>query len=196
MIAPMPAPPSGDDDAVLMLRVRDGDVDAFEQLVEKHRHSVIGTATRMLGGGADAEDIAQQVFIRVWKSAPRYVATAKFTTWLMTILRNLVFNECRSRSRARLIPIDDQDDHPARQLPDTRTSPPGEAALCEELYGEIDAAIAALPENQRLAVILRRYEDMPYEDIAKVLKTSVPSVKSLLFRARGELKARLAAYLG
>jgi len=186
----------GQDDVALMLRVKAGDLEAFEALVTRHQHSVVGTAAKMLGSAADAEDIGQQVFVRVWKSAARYEPTAKFTTWLMTITRNLVFNEMRRRRRTHLVPMEaDQDDAGQHQFADGEAPAPSERLLDAELQEAIDAAIAGLPENQRVAIVLRRYEGMPYEEIAKVLKTSVPAVKSILFRARSELKERLKRYL-
>ena len=179
-----------------MLRVRDGDLEAFETLVTRHQHSVVGTAAKMLGGAADAEDIGQQVFVRVWKHAARYQPSAKFTTWLMTITRNLVFNELRRRRRSQQVSMDaDEGDTIRHQFVDEQAAPPSEEILDSELQEAIDAAIASLPETQRLAIVLRRYESMPYEEIAEVLKTSVPAVKSILFRARAELKARLKKYL-
>jgi RNA polymerase sigma-70 factor (ECF subfamily) len=184
----------GQDDVALMLRVKAGDLEAFEALVIRHQHSVVGTAAKMLGSAAEAEDIGQQVFVRVWKSAARYEPAAKFTTWLMTITRNLVFNEMRRRRRT--LPMEaDQDDAGHRQFADGEAPAPSEELLDTELQGAIDAAIAGLPENQRVAIVLRRYEEMPYEEIAKVLKTSVPAVKSILFRARSELRERLKRYL-
>ena len=183
-------------DVALMLRVRDGDLEAFETLVTRHQHSVVGTAAKMLGGAADAEDIGQQVFVRVWKHAARYQPSAKFTTWLMTITRNLVFNELRRRRRSQQVSMDaDEGDAIRRQFVDEQAAAPSEEMLDSELHEAIDAAIAGLPEAQRLAIVLRRYEGMPYEEIAEVLKTSVPAVKSILFRARAELKARLKKYL-
>ena len=183
-------------DITLMLRVRDGDLEAFETLVTRHQHSVVGTAAKMLGGAADAEDIGQQVFVRVWKHAARYQPSAKFTTWLMTITRNLVFNELRRRRRSQQVSMDaDEGDTIRHQFVDEQAAPPSEEILDSELQEAIDAAIASLPETQRLAIVLRRYESMPYEEIAEVLKTSVPAVKSILFRARTELKARLKKYL-
>jgi RNA polymerase sigma-70 factor, ECF subfamily len=183
-------------DVALMLRVRDGDLEAFETLVRRHQHSVVGTAAKMLGGAADAEDIGQQVFVRVWKHAARYQPSAKFTTWLMTITRNLVFNEMRRRRRSQQVSMDaDEGDSIRHQFVDEQAVAPSEEMLDSELHQAIDAAIASLPETQRLAVVLRRYEGMPYEEIAEVLKTSVPAVKSILFRARAELKARLKKYL-
>jgi RNA polymerase sigma-70 factor, ECF subfamily len=183
-------------DVALMLRVRDGDLEAFETLVTRHQHSVIGTAAKMLGGSADADDIGQQVFVRVWKHAARYQPSAKFTTWLMTITRNLVFNELRRRRRSQQVSMDaDEGDTIRHQFVDEQAVAPSEEILDSELQEAIDAAIASLPETQRLAIVLRRYEGMPYEEIAEVLKTSVPAVKSILFRARAELKARLKKYL-
>lgn len=183
-------------DVALMLRVSDGDLEAFETLVTRHQHSVVGTAAKMLGGTADAEDIGQQVFMRVWKHAARYQPSAKFTTWLMTITRNLVFNELRRRRRSQQVSMDaDEGDTIRHQFVDEQAAAPSEEMLDSELHQAIDAAIASLPEAQRLAIVLRRYEGMPYEEIAEVLKTSVPAVKSILFRARAELKARLKKYL-
>lgn len=181
----------------LMLRVKNGDIHAFERLVEIHQNVVIGTATRMLGNVDDAHDIAQQVFIRVWKSAPRYEPTAKFTTWLFTILRNLVFNESRRRSRRKELPLEhDNEDEPQHQFADHTAPAADQLTQQDELEQALDKAIAALPEKQRMAVVLRRHEELPYEQICEILCMSLPAVKSLLFRARAELRKQLAAYLG
>lgn len=185
-----------DDDIALMLAVKSGDERAFQTLVERHQFRIVGTIAKMLGDGSDAEDIAQQVFLRVWQSASRYQPTAQFTTWLLTITRNLVFNEMRRRQRARLVPLDPGDpERPPIEHPDPSIRSAPEEIAEGELQEAIARAIAALPEAQRLAVILRRYEEMPYEEIATVLKTSVSSVKSLLFRARTELRETLKAHL-
>ena len=182
------------DDAELMQRTASGDERAFEELIERYQMLVIGTVAKMLGDASTAEDLAQQVFIRVWQAAPRYRATAKFTTWLMTITRNLVFNETRRRGRARLFPMEHEDGTP-REIHDLRSVEPGHRLQEKELQDAIERAIASLPEQQRLALILRRYEEMAYEEIAAVLETTVPSVKSLLFRAREELRSKLAKFL-
>jgi len=183
-------------DIALMLAVKEGSEKAFEALVERHQTRVIGTITKMLGGESDAEDIAQHVFVRVWQSAPRYNPSAKFTTWLLTITRNLVFNEMRRRQRARLVPLDpgDADRAPVGHADASARSAPEEIAAAE-MQEAVSNAIAQLPETQRMAVILRRFEDMPYEEIARVLGTTVPAVKSLLFRARTDLKDRLKNFL-
>ena len=149
----------------------------------------------MLGSNSDVEDIAQQVFVRVWKSARRYVPRAKFTTWLLKITRNLVFNEVRRRSRHAQLPLQVESDDEERPIKDERAMAPDASLLEQELQRAIEAAIAQLPETQRMAVVLRRYDDLSYEQIADVLDQSVPAVKSLLFRARTQLRAHLGRYL-
>ena len=182
-------------DHALMARIAAGDHQAFRQLVERHQNAIVGTVTKMLGNTTDSEDIAQQVFIRVWKHAARYKPDNRFTTYLYTITRNLVYNETRRRSRKKTVSTDAREDEQHLQHPDLGSAQPDASLLDSELREAIDAAIASLPENQRLAVVLRRYENLPYEEIAAVLKTSVPSVKSLLFRARTTLRDSLAKYL-
>lgn len=190
-----PAGQERDVDHELMVRIAQGDHRAFRELVEKHQHAIVGTVTKMLGNASDSEDIAQQVFIRVWKHAKRYKPDNKFTTYLYTITRNLVYNESRRRSRKKTVSSDQlADDYHFETAADASARPDSEL-LESELRKAVDAAIRNLPENQRLAVILRRYEDLPYEEIAVVLNTSVPSVKSLLFRARTTLRESLAKYM-
>jgi RNA polymerase sigma-70 factor (ECF subfamily) len=183
------------EDVRLMHLVGRGDTAAFEQLIERHQALVAGTVARMLGSNSDVEDIAQQVFIRVWKSAGRYVPRAKFTTWLLKITRNLVFNELRRSKRHANLPM--QPDPQLEELPvkDAVTQTPDASLLEAELEHKIEEAILSLPESQRMALILRRYEESSYEQIAEILDLSVPAVKSLLFRARTELRERLKNYL-
>jgi len=183
------------DDAALMAKSAHGDVAAFEEIVERHQALVIGTVGRMLGNNSDVEDVAQQVFVRVWKSAARYRPTAKFTTWLLTITRNLVFNEARRRKRHPGDLLDVHEGEEALALVDSAGRIPDEQLLDSELQHQIDRAILALPEKQRMAVVLRRYEDKSYEEIGQVLGLSIAAVKSLLFRARTELRAALNRYL-
>jgi RNA polymerase sigma-70 factor (ECF subfamily) len=183
------------EDVRLMRLVSQGDTSAFEKLIERHQSLVAGTVARMLGSNSDVEDIAQQVFIRVWKSARRYVPRAKFTTWLLKITRNLVFNELRRSKRHAHVPL--QTDPGAEEFPlkDEKNPSPDASLLETELQQAIDDAITQLPESQRMALILRRYEQLSYEEISEVLDLSVPAVKSVLFRARTELRARLSRYL-
>ena len=183
------------EDVRLMRLVARGDTSAFEQVIERHQALVAGTAARMLGSNSDVEDIAQQVFIRVWKSARRYVPRAKFTTWLLKITRNLVFNEMRRTSRRAHVPLQSEPGAEDPPLKDEMNLAPDASLLETELQRTIEEAILQLPETQRMALVLRRYEQLSYEQIAEVLDLSVPAVKSVLFRARSELRTRLSKYL-
>ncbi|MCF7675261.1 MAG: sigma-70 family RNA polymerase sigma factor [Akkermansiaceae bacterium] len=188
----------GDEDSLdvaLMARIGAGDHAAFRALVERHQDAVVGTVARMLGNPADAEDIGQQVFLRIWRHAKRYRPEAKFTTYLFTITRNLVFNETRRRSRRKEVSADEREEISHLQVAAESARQPDAELLQAELQQAVDAAIAALPEVQRMAVVLRRYEQMPYEEIAEVLKLSLSAVKSLLFRARATLRESLRNYL-
>lgn len=182
-------------DIALMTRIGAGDHAAFRTLVERHQDAVVGTVAKMLGNPSEAEDISQQVFLRLWCHAKHYRPQAKFTTYLFTITRNLVFNESRRRRRRKEVSTDECEESSHLQISAGSQHQPDSEVLQAELQQAVDAAIAALPEVQRLAVILRRYEQMPYEDIAVVLKLSVSAVKSVLFRARTTLRDSLSNYL-
>ncbi|MCU0794736.1 MAG: sigma-70 family RNA polymerase sigma factor [Akkermansiaceae bacterium] len=188
--------PENDRDIELMALVGAGNEQAFRLLVERHQNSVVGTLARMLGDAAEAEDLAQRTFLRVWKHAKRWKPEAKFTTYLFTIARNLAYNESRRRSRKKEVSSDQMhDEYGSESAAETRSEPDAEVQR-NEMHQEIDLAIASLPENQRAAVILFAYESMPYEEIAKVLNTSIPSVKSLIFRGRTTLREKLAHFTG
>lgn len=182
-------------DFELMARIGAGDHAAFRTLVERHQNAVIGTVAKMLGSPNDAEDISQQVFLRIWRNAKRYRPDAKFTTYLFTITRNLVFNETRRRGRKKEVSSDEREENSNHQIADSAERMPDAEFLQSELQLAVDAAIAALPETQRMAVVLRQYDQLSYEEIAGVLQLSVSAVKSLLFRARGTLRESLESYL-
>jgi RNA polymerase sigma-70 factor (ECF subfamily) len=184
------------DDVRLMRLIGKGDTVALEELIEKHQALVAGTIARMLGSNSEVEDIAQQVFIRVWKSARRYVPRAKFTTWLLKITRNLVFNELRRSKRHAHVPLQIELGSEEAPIKDEASPGPDASLLEVELQQTIERAILGLPESQRMALVLRRYEQFSYEQIAEILDLSVPAVKSVLFRARTELRSRLSKYLG
>lgn len=183
-------------DVELMRKVQaTSDHEAFRELIERHQNAVVGTVAKMLGNPSEAEDIAQQVFLRLWKARARYQVKAKFTTYLYTITRNQVFNESRRRSRRKESSLDQRKEDYELELPANPNQQPDNEQLNAELRAAIDEAITALPEKQRLAVVLRRYQNLPYEEIAKVLGLTVSAVKSQLFRARGTLRQSLAGYL-
>ena len=182
-----------------MVKVKAGDAAAFEYLVQKYHSSVINTFSRFLGDRREAEDLAQQVFVQVFRSAHRYRPTAKFSTWLFTIVHHLALNEIRRRSRHPAHSLDEPiqagDEEFTRQVADPRATAPDTGALEKELEERVRAAIDALPATQRIALILLRYESMNYEEICAVMRCSMSSLKSTLHRARLTLRLRLADYL-
>ncbi len=185
-------------DLALMRLVQSGDTDALREIVETHQQRVASMALRVGGPTIDVDDVAHQTFIRVWKFAHRYEPTARFTSWLLTITRNIVLNEIRYRSRHPTVSLDaqtDPDRPPDAGPPDPASNRPDQALLQSELQVAIDEALQKLPENQRTALVLRTYEGLPYEEIAAILETSVGSVKSLLFRARTSMRELLNTYL-
>jgi RNA polymerase sigma-70 factor (ECF subfamily) len=182
-----------DFDAELMLRVKDGDGASFTLLLEKHRSPVIHFLYRMVQNQAVAEELAQEVFLRVYRSRGSYEPTAKFTTWLFRIATHLALNSLRDGKNRRLEDRldDDSGDTPARQVSDTRPTVE-QSMLRQARLEEIRRAVAMLPEKQRAAVLMHKYEEMEYAQIAKVLNCSESAIKSLLFRAYETLRARLA----
>ncbi len=188
-----------DPDAALMLRVRQGDTAAFARLVDKYKQPVLNLAWRMFHDLTEAEDLAQNVFVQVYKSSHRYEVSSKFSTWLFTIARNLCLNEIRRRSRHPASSLDaaqgEDESQPPQQVEDKKTRSAPDLLLHGELEQKIEEALADLPENQRTAILLCRQEELSYEDIARVLDCSLSATKSLIHRGRETLKQRLKAYL-
>ena len=188
-----------DPDAALMLLVKEGDSHAFAQLVEKYKQPVMNMVYRMLRDATEAEDVAQNVFIQVHKSAHRYRIASKFSTWLFTITRNLCLNELRRRSRHPADSIESSfpsdDPQPSLQLEDKKNFSPPDNVLHSELEEKINECVNELPEQQKIAIILCRQDEMSYEEMAKVLDCSLSATKSLIHRARETLKQKLKPYL-
>ena len=182
-----------DYDAELMLRVKEGDSASFGVLLEKHRNPVIHFLYRMVQNPAVAEELAQEVFLRVYRSRASYEPTAKFTTWLFRIATHLALNSLRDRKNERKQEsLDDGfEDQPVRQVSDARPNVE-QAMLYQARLAEVKQAIQTLPEKQRAAVLMHKYEEMEYSQIARALNCSESAVKSLLFRAYETLRARLA----
>ena len=188
-----------DPDAALMLRVKRGNRAAFTELVEKWRQPVMNFIFSTLRDETESEDVAQNTFVQVWKSRDRYERTAKFSTWLFTIARNLCLNEIRRRSRHPAESLEEthaeHDDQPSRQYEDKKMFLPTDNVLHGELAKKIEEALSELPENQRTAILLCRRDEVSYEEIADILGCSLSATKSIIHRGRETLKEKLKPYL-
>jgi RNA polymerase sigma-70 factor (ECF subfamily) len=186
-------------DAEVMLRVKAGDDSAFNYLVEKFRRPMISFMYRMTHNSATAEDLAQEVFLRVYRSRQGYTADAKFTTWLYRIATNLAVNHARDTRHERpevTVNIDESDEETGLSVdvPDTSLTAEQDILRRERLMA-IRKHVEALPERQRLAVLMHKYQNMDYKQIADVLHLSESATKSLLFRAYETLREKLKDFV-
>lgn len=192
-------PPDRKADSDLMRRVQRGDREAFAELVERYQQPIYNFILRTVRDETEAEDLVQNTFVQVWKSARRFRVSARFSTWLYTIARNLSLNEIRRRSRHQAASLDaphpDNQELTLHQVEDSSSLVPPEQLARDELFAKVEEAIGDLPENQRTALLLCREEDVSYEEIAEVLGLSLSATKSVIHRAREVLRSRLKAYL-
>ncbi|MCC6859977.1 MAG: RNA polymerase sigma factor [Bryobacterales bacterium] len=181
------------DDSELMLRVKAGDKASFDLLLDRYRAPVVGFLYRMVQNQAVAEDLAQEVFLRVYRARAGYEPVARFTTWLFRIATRVALTWLRDGRREQgQESVDDEHAGAAvREIADGRPSVE-QTLVCEARLEEVRRAILALPGKQRAAVLMHKYEEMEYSQIARVLECSESAVKSLLFRAYENLRARLA----
>jgi RNA polymerase sigma-70 factor (ECF subfamily) len=189
---------SADPDIILMLEFQKGNKAAFEALMRKYYRSIYNFIYRFLGNKVSAEDLTQEVFIRVYRHGNTYRPDAKFQTWIYTIARNLSLNELR-RGKRKMFSLDAmmtiKDRDVPVQLEDPSSENPYQLVEQKERAHLVQQAIRDLPDSQRMAVILRRYQGLPYEEIAKTMDCSVQAVKSLLNRAKENLKLRLVSFI-
>jgi RNA polymerase sigma-70 factor, ECF subfamily len=193
----MEAVASLDRDAELMLRVREGDDTSFGLLLERHRGPVVHFLYRMVQNPSVSEELAQEVFLRVYRSRATYEPTAKFTTWLFRIATHLALNWVRDGKKEKGQESLDEKvvDGVDRQVPD-RQPTIEQQMLYQAKMSEVRQAIDALPAKQRAAVLMHKYEELEYAQIARALSCSESAVKSLLFRAYESLRSRLAHMSG
>jgi RNA polymerase sigma-70 factor, ECF subfamily len=189
----------GTSDAEVMLRVKAGDQPAFDYLVQKYRRPLVSFMYRMARNAAVAEDLAQEVFLRVYRSRASYEASAKFTTWLYRIATNLAVNHARDTRHERpevMVSLDEPDEATGMIMDLADGEMTAEQAMVrrERLMG-IRRKIEALPERQRLAVVMHKYQQMDYRQIAEVLELSESATKSLLFRAYETLRGQLKEFI-
>jgi len=182
----------------LMLDVKAGDEASFDLLLKKYRTPLVNFLYRMVRDSATAEDLAQEVFLRVYRARQKYSPSAKFTTWMFRIATNLALNSVRDNRHRRMqmsLDAPAEEDETPIQVP-TREMRIDEHLVERDRAQFIHKAIAALPEKQRLAVLLHKYEEMDYGEIAKILECSESALKSLLFRAYETLRVQLAPLVG
>jgi RNA polymerase sigma-70 factor (ECF subfamily) len=189
-----------DPDVRLMLQVRDDVPGAFEELVEQYQRRLVAVMNHLVSNAEEAEDLAQEVFLRVFRARKKYRPRSKFSTWLFTIANNLALNSLRARQRKRVVSLPVHDSgplgpRPAEQLVRDPGARPSERIRQQELAAVIRQALEGLNERQRVAVVLNKFEDMNYAEIAEVMRLSTKAVKSLLSRARTNLRAALAGYV-
>src|SRR5262245_9796119 len=189
-----------DPDIRLMLRVRDDDEAAFAELVERFQHRLVAVMHHLVGSAHEAEDLAQEVFLRVYRTRKKYTPKAKFSTWLFTIANNLALNSLRDRKRRPVLPRELQESGPFGLKPTepsaaSRDEPPTHNLQQQELAAMIRRALDGLNERQRVAIVLNKFEDMNYADISDVMGLSTKAVKSLLSRARAKLREALQGYI-
>ncbi len=186
-------------DAEVMLRVKAGDDAAFDYLVQKYRRPMISFMYRMAHNAAVAEDLAQEVFLRVYRSRASYEASAKFSTWLYRIATNLAVNHARDTRHERpenMVSIDEPDEDTGLTVDVADGSLTAEEAIVRrERMAAIRQRVQELPERQRMAVILHKYQQMDYRQIAQTLKLSESATKSLLFRAYETLRTQLREFV-
>lgn len=186
-------------DAEIMLRVKAGDEAAFSYLVQKYRRAMVGFMYRMTHNPSVSEDLAQEVFLRVYRSREGYEASAKFTTWLYRIATNLAVNHARDTRHERpenTVSLDEPDQESGTTLDVADGSlTVEEAMLRRERMRAIRQRVEALPERQRMAVIMHKYQQLDYREIARVMKLSESGTKSLLFRAYETLREQLKEFL-
>lgn len=192
--------PSEDLGVALMLRWQAGDEGAFAELVEAYSGRVFSLLTRFLGPVAQREDLVQDVFMRVLRAKDRYQPTARFSTWIYRITFNLAVNHMERATKRQHLSLDHDTDNQAGTsfgdlIPDENAERPDELLDREDVVAAVRAAIDRLPETQRMALILARYDELPYSEIAIVLDSSEKAIKSLIHRARENLRAMLAPYL-
>jgi RNA polymerase sigma-70 factor, ECF subfamily len=198
-LQPAIAGAEGYTDAEVMLRVKAGDQSAFDYLVQKYRRPLVSFMYRMARNAAVAEDLAQEVFLRVYRSRETYEASAKFTTWLYRIATNLAVNHARDTRHERpevQVSLDEPDEESGATLDVADNKITAEQALLRrERLLAIRAKVEALPERQKMAVIMHKYQQMDYKQISEVLKLSESATKSLLFRAYETLREQLKEFI-
>ena len=181
-------------DIELMLRAKTGDDSAFTELMRRHYKGVVNYVYRFTNDRANSEDLAQEVFLRVYRSVKRYNPQAKFSTWLYKIATNLCITEVKSRNKEQSVSLDEMQENTG-DLGDSKSEDPSDPTYRREIGTAIFEALRSLPERERVAITLCKYEDLPYEEVAEVIGCTIGAVKTYVHRGRMKLIEKLKTYL-
>lgn len=181
-------------DIELMLRAKTGDDSAFTELMRRHYKGVVNYVYRFTNDRANSEDLAQEVFLRVYRSVKRYNPQAKFSTWLYKIATNLCITEVKSRNKKQSVSLDEMQENTG-DLGDSKSEAPSDLTFRREIGTAIFETLRSLPERERVAIILCKYEDLPYEEVAEVIGCTIGAVKTYVHRGRMKLIEKLKTYL-
>ncbi|HEY7534405.1 MAG TPA: sigma-70 family RNA polymerase sigma factor [Thermodesulfobacteriota bacterium] len=181
-------------DIELMLRAKSGDGSAFTELMRRHYKGVVNYIYRFTNDKGNSEDLAQEVFLRAYRSVNRYKPQAKFSTWLYKIATNLCITEVKSRNKGQSISLDEMQDNMG-DIADSKSEDPSDFTFRREIGNTIFEALKSLPERERLAIILCKYEGLPYEEVAEVIGCTIGAVKTHVHRGRMKLVEKLKSYV-
>lgn len=190
-----------DPDVQLMLRTKAGDEAAFQELVGNYQNRLVAVFYHLVHDQEAAEDLAQEAFLRIYRSRHKYQPTAKFSTWLFRIASNLASNSRRSKGRRREVPLNIRDSGPLGHRPEEKLiaeksgMQPSRQLARNEVQAVVQQALGELSDRQRMALLLHKFEGMSYADIGESMEMSAAAVKSLLSRARENLRERLEKYV-
>lgn len=181
-------------DIELMMRAKSGDDSAFTDLMRRHYKGLVNYIYRFTNNRESSEDLAQEVFLRVYRSAKTYTPQAKFSTWLYKIATNLCFTNVKAKGREKNVSLDEMEEN-IGDLKDSKSEKADDVIYRSEIKNAIFEALEALPEKERVSIILCKYEELPYEEVAEVLGCTVGAVKTHVYRGRMKLVEKLKPYL-
>lgn len=181
-------------DIELMMRAKSGDDSAFTDLMRRHYKGLVNYIYRFTNNRESSEDLAQEVFLRVYRSAKTYTPQAKFSTWLYKIATNLCFTNVKAKGREKNVSLDEMEEN-IGDLKDSKSEKADDVIYRSEIKNAIFEALETLPEKERVSIILCKYEELPYEEVAEVLGCTVGAVKTHVYRGRMKLVEKLKPYL-
>jgi RNA polymerase sigma-70 factor, ECF subfamily len=185
-----------EDISEIINRFKQGEKEVFNEILKNYKNSLVNFVFKFTGQTDLAEDMAQEIFLKVYQQLPRYKEQGKFSSWLFRLATNFCLNEIKRAKKHPQISLDEQyedsEQYLHQRLADPSQEPPDQSLERQELIKQVQQALLSLPQTQRIALILSQYENMTYQEIATVLNTSVSAVESLIFRAKQSLRKKLS----